>query len=342
MTKAMRWGGDLPACFGSVFKAEGWHITVTRSRDKTQVLEYKGGADCDALASVAGLPPIRRTGGSELEHAWCECTAANGHGRDALVFSGACGDDMEMSGAIVLSRDEFRGSNSRTESDLLEFIGYLVQLAANAVKVNTQAQLMREVGDVFSIQLVIFDKFGEIVFESSDGMNFLRKALGLKSPDFQKIQCKLEKLVGHIEIVDNADRSAVFDLETSQRAAEIGPDAEKAPRYKLIKLHVDDVAGHLPGPYFAIIETRQPDMPDPNTLRRQFALTPAEARVVTRLVEGAQIPDISVDLRLSSHTVRTYLKRSYGKVGVSGQAQLISKITRLSDSIGTMPKAVGA
>jgi len=339
MTKFMRWGGDLPASFGSVFKAEGWHITVSRLRDKTQVLEYKGGAESAALAAVEGLPTGRRTNGAGLEHTWQECACAEGQIRDALVFSGICGDDMEMTGAILLSRDEFRGSNSRTEADLLEFIGYLVELAANSIKINTQAQLMREVGEVFSIQLVIFDKFGEIVFESAKGMNFLCEALGLKCKDFQKVQWKLEKLVSHIETADSADRSAVFDLEPGQHPV---ADPEKAPRYKLIKLHVDDNETHLPGPYFAIIETRQPEMPDPNTLGRQFALTPAEARVVTRLIEGAPIPDISVDLRLSTHTVRTYLKRSYGKVGVSGQAQLISKITRLSDSIGTMPKAVGA
>lgn len=339
MTTYSCWEGDLPACFGNIFKAEGWNITVARARDHAEILQFKGGAEPTTLNNLSADAAPRHLTCGPMTYSWAICSTADGLQREALVFSRACGADMVMWGSILLCRDDFRGSNSRTEADLLEFISYLVQLTAKSTAAKTESLLLREFGEAFSIQLVIFDQLGEIVFESSNGIGFLCDVLGFKSVDYRRIKKKLESLIGQIQAEEVGERSAVFDLTSGARSDE---ELGEVPRYKLIKLYVDDEDAHVPGPYYAIVETRQPEMPDPNTLRRQFALTPAEARVVTRLIEGAPIPDISVDLRLSNHTVRTYLKRSYGKIGVNGQTQLITKMTRLSDCIGTLPKVVGA
>ena len=64
-------------------------------------------------------------------------------------------------------------------------------------------------------------------------------------------------------------------------------------------------------------------------LQSAFGLTRAEARVVARLARGLSPREIASELGVSVETVRSHLKRSYAKVGVRGQAELVASVVRL-------------
>jgi DNA-binding CsgD family transcriptional regulator/PAS domain-containing protein len=66
---------------------------------------------------------------------------------------------------------------------------------------------------------------------------------------------------------------------------------------------------------------------DLELLRSRFGLTATEADLVVRLLSGLEPNQIAEQLRKSKHTVRFQLKSLYGKLGVSGRAQLIRVLT---------------
>jgi DNA-binding CsgD family transcriptional regulator len=66
-------------------------------------------------------------------------------------------------------------------------------------------------------------------------------------------------------------------------------------------------------------------------LQRTHGLTRAEARVVSRLAVGLDLPTIAAELGVGVETVRSHLKRAYAKTGTSRQAELVRLV--LVDSV---------
>ena len=64
----------------------------------------------------------------------------------------------------------------------------------------------------------------------------------------------------------------------------------------------------------------------PELLRALFNLTEAESLIVRELANGRSPQEISRDLNLSWHTVRTQQRAIYDKIGVNSQAQLVKTI----------------
>lgn len=61
-------------------------------------------------------------------------------------------------------------------------------------------------------------------------------------------------------------------------------------------------------------------------LQTAFRLTRAEVRLVEQLLKGRTPAEAAEALEVSIHTVRTYLKRLYLKLGVKSQAMLVRKL----------------
>jgi DNA-binding CsgD family transcriptional regulator len=61
-------------------------------------------------------------------------------------------------------------------------------------------------------------------------------------------------------------------------------------------------------------------------LRRLFGLTPAEAKICERMVQGDTLEEAARDLNIATATARVYLKSVFAKTGVGRQAELVAKI----------------
>ena len=68
---------------------------------------------------------------------------------------------------------------------------------------------------------------------------------------------------------------------------------------------------------------------DPEFVATHLGLTPMEGRVAAMLAEGHLVPDIVEATGCSRDTVWSHLKRSYNKLGISGQAQLVRDVLLL-------------
>lgn len=65
-------------------------------------------------------------------------------------------------------------------------------------------------------------------------------------------------------------------------------------------------------------------------LARLYELTPAEQRLIARLIEGAGLREAALHLHISLHTARTQLKAVYDKTGRRTQAALLTFAGRLA------------
>ncbi len=63
-------------------------------------------------------------------------------------------------------------------------------------------------------------------------------------------------------------------------------------------------------------------------LLKAFEFTPAELKLVELLLEGMRPQTAATELGVTIHTVRTYLKRLYRKVGVRSQSTLVCALNK--------------
>lgn len=78
---------------------------------------------------------------------------------------------------------------------------------------------------------------------------------------------------------------------------------------------------------FVVTSLSSPKAPPAHILYGLFDLSPAEARVAQRLVEGSSVEEIATASYLSQETVRKQLKSVLAKTGTSRQAELVGLLT---------------
>jgi len=61
-------------------------------------------------------------------------------------------------------------------------------------------------------------------------------------------------------------------------------------------------------------------------LESMFGVTPGEHQVIVQLVKGYSSREIALEFGKSILTVRTHVKRAYGKIGVKTRGQLFAKL----------------
>ena len=68
---------------------------------------------------------------------------------------------------------------------------------------------------------------------------------------------------------------------------------------------------------------------EPTVIRKVFGLTTGEARLASLLASGQSVKEAAGELDISEGTARFVLKRIFSKLGVSRQAELVSRLRRL-------------
>jgi DNA-binding CsgD family transcriptional regulator len=72
--------------------------------------------------------------------------------------------------------------------------------------------------------------------------------------------------------------------------------------------------------------TQSRPLPDIQTLREMFALTPSEANVALLLAQGRRSEDIASELSVSPTTVAFHLRNLFSKTGVTRQSDLVALV----------------
>jgi len=113
-----------------------------------------------------------------------------------------------------------------------------------------------------------------------------------------------------------------------------GALGERALAY-VFPLACRDPGARLGPPTAAVLVTSAVVRPTGSVaaVARCFGLTPAESRVVERLVAGATLVDAAADLGIADTTAKTHLSHIFSKTGVGRQADLIALIHRVAPPV---------
>jgi len=76
------------------------------------------------------------------------------------------------------------------------------------------------------------------------------------------------------------------------------------------------------------------DLPSPpEVIAKEFKLTPTELRILFAIVEIGGVPEVAEMLGVSTETVRTHMRRLFGKTGATRQADLVKLVAAFSNPI---------
>lgn len=118
-------------------------------------------------------------------------------------------------------------------------------------------------------------------------------------------------------------------IESSAEARSIGVTGSDGERYVAHILPLNQGERRRAGaPYDAVaalfVQRAGPELASaPETVARTFALTPAELRVLTAIVEVGGVPEVAETLGIAESTVKTHLHRVFGKTETTRQADLV-------------------
>jgi DNA-binding CsgD family transcriptional regulator/PAS domain-containing protein len=233
--------------------------------------------------------------------------------------------------AITLYRGELTGTFGEPQAAVLQRLAPHLAIAARStwhIEALAMAEPMyRRALDEVRIPLFALDIAGKIVLVNSAGEDLIRAKRwiavarnhlgasgGLQSPDaFRQALAKLRAGSGTtLLLTDGASHQ--------QAAMTTVPLGSTSP----INVANKRIAG------FVWIVPCAPDLSPVSNLGKLFQLSPAEVRLLQRLVEGIGLTDAAEQLHVSVHTVRTQLKVIFRKTGRRTQAQLLGLAHRMA------------
>lgn len=159
--------------------------------------------------------------------------------------------------------------------------------------------------DLSNVGILLLDSTGKIIFSNPPAVDLLRTTPGLKSPEGTWTGPFPPE--GRDEDFRVNDRTGPF----------------RVSRTKLTNGHPEiGYVGLLVGRPGLARERRR------ERLTESWAFTPAELRLAEVILDGLPPEAAAAALGVTIHTVRTYLKRLYRRVGVHSQATLVCALSK--------------
>jgi DNA-binding CsgD family transcriptional regulator len=149
------------------------------------------------------------------------------------------------------------------------------------------------------------------------------------------------------DVIARAAAQAVGPIATFKPVGALAPDQRviARPAIEIIAIAAQGIAVR-PARVENIIALRDPARPPllaVADLERLFGLSPAEARLATRLVDGATPDEAAIGLGISRNTARSQLQAIFMKTGVNRQGDLIRLLlsSAASQTVEDAPLNIG-
>lgn len=236
-------------------------------------------------------------------------------------FISPVGQSEMLTGVVVIDRNGFSGSTFGSET---QFVGFLRGLAANVSRerrLENEEWAMRQLLSSLAIQCILVDRSGKIILQT------VKDAADVDESDPRQRR-KALRTRGIIKTI-----LAQYSAKSNEQARSLtvatisGQNGEQTPLYIMpLTKNSDKSDPEL----LALLLPRSSAPPSTAALAASLSLTVAEAKVVQRMTAGKNIRRIAEEMSLTEQTVRTYLKRTYAKLGVSSQCELIARVTDVS------------
>ncbi|MEJ5166715.1 MAG: helix-turn-helix transcriptional regulator [Thermoanaerobaculia bacterium] len=171
-----------------------------------------------------------------------------------------------------------------------------------------------------NLNVIFLNKIAEAILSSKEGLEITKYGLEINDPVFSIHFKKSLKKIFNSE--NDVKEDFIFAIPKKDKTipvvVQVIPISEKLyvkenQRYALIILYD---ASYYP-------------TPDPEFLTRVFRFTSQEKNIAILLTKGMDLKEISEELKISLHTVRTHLKHIYSKTNTARQAELMKLLLSL-------------
>jgi DNA-binding CsgD family transcriptional regulator len=168
--------------------------------------------------------------------------------------------------------------------------------------------------------ILFFNRTADAILKQRDGLALRRDGLTADSP---REASMLRRLVAGV-CCTGAQREPGGPLHVSR------PSGRRPFSLLVTPFHPKplDLTSEVPTAAVFVSDPEQEIQPLEVVLRDMFALTPAEARVATLLVQGARVEEVSEQLEITWNTARTHVQRVLQKTESRSQADLVRRLLR--------------
>lgn len=263
---------------------------------------------------------------SELYENWLKPQGIYHLGRIQFI------DDSSRKAAIALLRDEqagpWREGDIRVVDEIIPHLKRALDIHGEFTRLRLQKDALVQGLDRLVIGLILYDRHARAVYINPTALAIIKSHPALALNDQELV---LNSSKDNNNLRETILATARIDPEDSwKQSTAIGithPD-EKAPLPILITpMHAHLLTSDLEyeGARVAVFLS-DPNLQQPisvNNLVSVYSLTPSEAQVAISIANGHSINDIATNSNHSSHTIRSQLKSTFRKTGVSRQSDLI-------------------
>jgi DNA-binding CsgD family transcriptional regulator len=252
----------------------------------------------------------------------------------SLVASAPEDDGSLIMFGVFRSRRSTYFTECETEAfgELIPHVKEAVSLSEHLARVDVANRLAFEALDGISMGILLVDENARVIHanaaarritDMADGISLHNGTLRLRGKDEdQSLRRALWNVIAKIRAGDAHSGEAIAVARPS------GNEPFPLLIGTLWGNHLRYGLGRLDRPVAVVFVTipEEPREAPAELLRRLFGLTPAEAKICERVVQGDTLEEAAKDLDIATATARVYLKSVFAKTGVGRQAELVAKI----------------
>jgi DNA-binding CsgD family transcriptional regulator len=260
-------------------------------------------------------------------------------------------DEDRFAAGITFTRPRSKGRFNRSEEEFINALLPHVQRASRLhlqlLENNLTKRIMIEAWNHIDDGVVLVSNKGAVAFHNRAAKSILASATSIHVNRNGTLVCGSASESAKLQsVIKN-----VFD--TSERKSEFGgrllinrPNGKQPLNISITPFKEQDRYARE-SEKFALIFISDPDRTVATTedsLRANYGLTKAEARVAKLLADGQSLREISDLLEITPNTVRTHLKRIFSKTETNRQSSLVKLIlsgstSKITDKLATIISA---
>lgn len=232
-----------------------------------------------------------------------------------------------------LSREE-KSAFARLSTHFGKALDIKQALEVNAGALSVGAELLEKMRQ----PMILVDNQRRITYRNRNAADLLRKndlvyesegTLACRDSDSDLELTIALRQLGLVPISNHGDQATVHD----RRVVRLRRRDGKGIAGTLLALRPESTMGgfgQVPQALFTVFEPGTVLDIDPFILSMTFDLTPAEARLAARIVNGQSTEECAKELDVKMSTLRSQLISIYSKTGASGQADLVRLVLSAS------------
>ena len=247
-------------------------------------------------------------------------------------------DDDAHKAAIAILRDEEAGAwkegDIRVINEIVPHLKRALDIHAEFTRLRMQQDAMMKGLDRLVIGLILYDRNASVVYINPTARSIINAhpALALNDEDELIISATGDNENLHQTILKTARIEPEDSWKQSVAIGITHPDVVAPLPLLVTPMHAHLLTSDLDfeGAKVAVFLS-DPNLEQPisvSNLVSVYDLTPSEAQVAISLANGHSIDDIAKSSNHSAHTIRSQLKSTFKKTGVSRQSELINEARR--------------